>query len=189
MVAVAGTLLNQTQGRVLLNALLPRGDGNKRKKAAPVVGSAADGSPVRSFSPLITKVNAGLRSWAEADTSRRVGARGISFFRTIALLHCRRTRLAASGRAASFFFRPPFRPTAGGRVSGRDRAISFLDCSPSLSCCLQADAARRVGFVDCGGPFRRGEHDVQRDLMPDSLRPSLDVEPRWQGREGKGGET
>uniref|UniRef100_A0A7S3S1M9 SGNH hydrolase-type esterase domain-containing protein n=1 Tax=Emiliania huxleyi TaxID=2903 RepID=A0A7S3S1M9_EMIHU len=80
VVAVAGTLLNQTQGRVLLNALLPRGDGNKRKKAAPVVGSAADGSPVRSFSPLITKVNAGLRSWAEADTFRRVGTRGISFF-------------------------------------------------------------------------------------------------------------
>ena len=80
MVAVAGTLLNQTQGRVLLNALLPRGDGNKRKKAAPVVGSAADGSPFRSFSPLITKVNAGLRSWAETDTSRRVRARGISFF-------------------------------------------------------------------------------------------------------------
>ena len=62
-----------TQGRVLLNALLPRGDGNKRKKSAPVVGSAADGSPVRSFSPLITKVNAALRSWAETDTSRRVG--------------------------------------------------------------------------------------------------------------------
>ena len=112
------------------------------------------------------------------------------FFRTIALLHCRRTRLAASGRAASFFFRPPFRPAAGGRVSGRGRAISFFDFfSPTLSWCLQADAARRVGFVDCGGPFRRGEHDVQRELMPDSLRPSLDVEPRWQGREGEGRDT
>mmetsp|Transcript_3348 Transcript_3348/g.9706 ORF Transcript_3348/g.9706 Transcript_3348/m.9706 type:complete len:302 (+) Transcript_3348:52-957(+) len=107
VVAVAGTLLNQTQGRVLLNALLPRGDGNKRKKAAPVVGSAADGSPVRSFSPLITKVNAGLRSWAEAD------------------------------------------------------------------------AARRVGFVDCGGPFRRGEHAVQRELMPDSLHPNRKGHELW----------
>ena len=129
MIAVAGTLLNQTQGRVLLNALLPRGDGNKRKKAAPVVGSAADGSPVRSFSPLITKVNAGLRSWAETDTSRRVGARYF-FFRTIALLHCRRTRLAASGRAVSFISPTVPSHSAGGRVSGRGRAISSFTFRP-----------------------------------------------------------
>jgi len=97
VVAVAGTLLNQTQGRVLLNALLPRGDGNKRKKAAPVVGSAADGSPVRSFSPLITKVNAGLRSWAEADAPRRVGTRSVFLFSPTVPSRCRRTRRAASG--------------------------------------------------------------------------------------------
>ena len=52
------------------------------------------------------------------------------FFRTIALLHCRRTRLAASGRAVSFISPTVPSHSAGGRVSGRGRAISSFTFRP-----------------------------------------------------------
>ena len=39
----------------------------------------------------------------------------------------------------------------------------------------------RIGYVDCGQPYRNGEHDVRTDLMPDTLHPNAKGYMLWAG--------
>lgn len=62
VVAVANHLLNATHGRLLVNALLPRGDRRKRKHAPkPPKGGSAPSSPPSSFKDDVLAVNAALK--------------------------------------------------------------------------------------------------------------------------------
>ncbi|KAL1511369.1 hypothetical protein AB1Y20_006171 [Prymnesium parvum] len=75
--AVVDLLLKQTKGMVLVNALFPRGDAAKRKYADTVIGTAANGRPIRSFAPLIGNVNAALN--ASIAARRELYARRVTF--------------------------------------------------------------------------------------------------------------
>ena len=96
--AVIEMLLTKTRGRLLVNALFPRGDAAKRKYADTKVGVTADGAPthtdrtescrsfscwrdrriagrpIKSFAPLIARVNAALNA-SVAQTARRYAGR------------------------------------------------------------------------------------------------------------------
>lgn len=56
--AVVGELLAETRGRVVLLALLPRGDGPSRLPALCPPRCAADGAPFVSFAPAVARANA-----------------------------------------------------------------------------------------------------------------------------------
>ena len=56
--AITSRLLNKTRGRVLVNALLPRGDGMRRLPALCPPSCGKNGKPLRSFRSLTEKVNA-----------------------------------------------------------------------------------------------------------------------------------
>ena len=60
-------LLTNTRGRVLLNALLPRGD-SERRPHAEIIGRWADGRPRRSLSPSIARVNQRLNASLNDET-------------------------------------------------------------------------------------------------------------------------
>ena len=100
--AVIEMLLTKTRGRLLVNALFPRGDAAKRKYADTKIAIAADGTPratpkrssrddvplsalglradagrpIRSFAPLIARVNAALNASVARTAHRHVGRVG-----------------------------------------------------------------------------------------------------------------
>ena len=55
--AVASRVLNMTRGRLLINTLLPRGDGVRSLAKICPPRCAKTGKPMRSFSPYIDRVN------------------------------------------------------------------------------------------------------------------------------------
>jgi len=57
VLAVANAVLNRTRGRVLVNALLPRGDGAHTLARLCPPRCNADGQPYESFTPAIHEVN------------------------------------------------------------------------------------------------------------------------------------
>ena len=57
VLSVANAVLNRTRGRVLVNALLPRGDGAHTLARLCPPRCNADGQPYESFMPAIHKVN------------------------------------------------------------------------------------------------------------------------------------
>ena len=69
VVAVARHLLEHTRGKVVLNALFPRGDGAKRSHA-PMTADPAGGPPRRTFLPLIARVNAALNASASGALAK-----------------------------------------------------------------------------------------------------------------------
>ena len=58
VVAVARLLLERTRGKLLVNALLPRGDGRSLLPALCPPRCAKGGKPFKSFMPAVRKVNA-----------------------------------------------------------------------------------------------------------------------------------
>lgn len=71
--AVASHLLTATRGRVLVNAILPRGDAAKRVHADTLVGVDASGRARRSFAPLIGRTNAAFNASAGRLAARYPG--------------------------------------------------------------------------------------------------------------------
>ena len=55
--AIVQTLLRLVKGRVLVNALFPRGDGNRRLPSLCPPTCGKGGRPLRSFRPIIDRVN------------------------------------------------------------------------------------------------------------------------------------
>ena len=89
VVAVAEHLLNRTAGRLLLNALLPRGDGQRslKRHCPPGASRVRSWAPVctlngksmlRSFLPAIQHVNA-LLGVSIVELAQRYGSRRVGF--------------------------------------------------------------------------------------------------------------
>lgn len=83
--AIVREVLSRSKGRLLLNALLPRGDGDKFTKSisAAIVGTEPDGSPLRSLMPAVLRVNAALNA-----SSRGGGALSSAFPGRLAYVDC-----------------------------------------------------------------------------------------------------
>lgn len=104
IVAVAGALLERTASRVLVLALLPRGDGHRLGQLCPP-RCAAPGTPFASFLPAVRRVNALLRA-AVAELGARHPGR-------VALADCGAPFEGADARTPPTAVAPPRAGAAG----------------------------------------------------------------------------
>merc|ERR1712087_329931 len=84
-------LLNMTRGKVLVNALLPRGDGFEKLPSICPPRCHSNGQPFRSFMPAIKKVN---KMIADSISALEAGGR-------VAFVNCGRAFYGMGGNVSS----------------------------------------------------------------------------------------
>ena len=184
--AVIAKLLNLTKGRILVNALLPRGDGQRRLPALCPPSCAKNGKPLRSFRPLIERVNALLNLSMGRLAARNPGR--------VSYVDCGKL-FDPSGmhRAAASTDQNGGSGGGGldglGLISGGARAVGDV-VSGVVTHPTAVLAKTEQAFIGAGERVigvaeeylnRGGSDDVRLELMPDRLHPNADGQRLWAG--------
>ena len=186
--AVISRLLNLTKGRILVNALLPRGDGQRRLPALCPPSCAKNGKPLRSFRPLIERVNALLNLSVGRLAARNPGrVRFVDCGKLFDPLAVHRANsgggLDANGGSGA--------SGAGldglGLISGGARAVGDV-VSGVVTHPTAVLAKTEQAFIGAGEKVigvaeeylnRGAGDDVRLELMPDRLHPNADGQRLW----------
>lgn len=185
--AVVTRLLNQSKARILVNALLPRGDGQRRLPALCPPSCAKNGKPLKSFRPLIERVNELLNlaigRLMQRHPSRLRYVDCGRLFDPMAVRSSERQQ-ASTGASGS----------AGGLdglqlISGGARAVGDV-VSGVVTHPTAVLAKTEQAFIGAGEKVigvaeeylsRGASDDVRIELMPDRLHPNAEGQRLWAG--------
>ena len=165
VVAIANAMLNQTRGRVLVNGLLPRGDGERLLNRICPPHCAPNGRPYQSFIPFVDLTNQ-LIAEKLLQLERSYPSR-LRFVNCGTLFD---TRSPGGGDGSSSGYESSPNGNGGAR-------FKLLD--PRVGAQRASEAA--TNLVNKALTFGEGSADgeVHRELMPDQLHPNARGHRAW----------
>ena len=176
--AVAGRVLNLTRGRLLINALFPRGDGMRSLPAICPPRCAKSGKPLRTWRPSIDRVNYLLNRSVQDRLQQLYSVGRVRF------VDCGRFLVGRSG---------PMTDMSGGGRSGPGEAsgeraanqISGVVAGQNGREISRAFEAAVIGVHDVVGGATRGANE----LIAGATRGVNDVISKGNEFLGRGGST
>lgn len=171
---IARRLLNGTRGRLLVNMLLPRGDGMRVLSHICPPRCAKDGAPFSSFRPLIDRTNELLE--------RSMPALATAFPERVRLIDCSQP-----------FFNPRYASSVeGAKADAQERSGDDAeDAHTGALRGLVSGTASSLASWSRGGLVSRAvnwsrsrsadNEEVRLDYMPDRLHPNAAGSRVWAG--------